>query len=463
MSIDIEKVKKLHAKWQTKRPQYQKMFNYYNGKTDIETSYKKANIGCNRKCNINYVKKLIDEEVSFAVGNAITYVPELTLDELIKGVTVPQSSLESNIVNNVMKSNVNIDAILETNMLVFGSTFEVYYWKNNQFRIKVYSPLDFICELDEDENVISALHIFNENEKTFMDYFTDKEVIRLDDTFNIIESKEHFTGICPVGYGKQINDKYSTVYNDIKKLQDGLENVISDLENEIGDSRLSYLILKNLTLPDEILEQYRDEKTGIVNENEMMKHLLKNMRDNAIINVVSNKDSDETSLNYLVKNVNADMHVQAINILIDIIYQVTQHINLNQQQASNTSGVALQTRIIALRNKVKMQQNCLTKIIKNRIKAMLTLISKEYDKELNSEKVGIVYNMNIPSDNAAIADIMTKLVTPGWLDAETALSQLSFISNSKETYVKAQEEYKNRIKGESEIKESQIKDMDHEI
>lgn len=468
MTIDIDKIKNLYSKFQNNLVQYNKMEDYYNGKTDILTTYKKSQIGCNRKVNVNFVKKLVDEEVSFSVGNPITYVPSLTDKEILEGKTVQESVKESNIVNSIMKKNPNCDSILETNMLKFGEAMEEYYWKDGKFKIKEYSPLNMITERDEEDNVISALKIFTLNNEQYMDYFTKDEVIRLDNTFKVIKSNtsdtKHNFGFCPIGYASQIGGSFNTIYNDIKSVQDTIECIISDLSNEIGDSRLSYLILKNMTFPKEIKEKYIDKKTDKLNENKMMQDLIKNMRDNAIISLDNDNKDGEVGLDYLIKNINADMHMKALEFLLDIIYQISQHINLNEQQASNTSGVALQTRIIALRNKVKMQQNCLTKIIRTRIKAIITMMRINYGfKDLDEDKVDIVYNINIPSDNAAIADIMTKLCTPGYLDVETGLSQLSFITNPKEIYEKAQEEFKARLKGEQQAKESMIGGLNEAI
>ncbi|HHQ4128353.1 TPA: phage portal protein [Clostridium perfringens] len=465
MAIDIENVKKLREKFDNNLNTYKKMDDYYLGKTDILSTYKKSKIGLNRKVNVNFIKKMVDEEVSFAVGNPISYVPSLTIEEIIEGKSVQDSVIESNLVNLIMKENVNVDAILCTNMLKFGQAYEHYYWKDNKFKIKEYDPLSIIAELDEEDEVISALRVFKLDDIEYMDYFTDKEVIRLDTDYNIVETTPHYFGFCPIAYGSQIGCFKNTIYNDIKALQDQIEGILSDLSNEIGDSRLSYLILKNISVPEEIKAKFTDEKTGNIDMNGIMESILMGMRDNAILNINSNDEENRfADINYLIKNVNAEMHINALNMLIDLTYQISQHINLNDKPSSNTSGVALQTRIISLRNKVKMQQNYLTKVIKKRIKAIITMMIKNYNnKELNYEKVGIVYNMNVPSDDAATTDIITKLVPNGIMSAEEGLARLSFITNPKSSYEKAQEEFKTRLKGEQEAKESIIGNLNEHI
>ncbi|MGL4572895.1 MAG: phage portal protein, partial [Clostridium sp.] len=160
INIDIEKVKKLREKFDKNLSKYQKMDDYYNGKTDILSTYKKSKIGLNRKVNVNFIKKMVDEETAFSIGNPISYIPSLTIEEMIGGKSVQDSVIESNLVNLVMEENSNVDAILATNMLKFGEAMEHYYWKDNKFKIKEYDPLSIITERDEEDEVISALRVF---------------------------------------------------------------------------------------------------------------------------------------------------------------------------------------------------------------------------------------------------------------------------------------------------------------
>ena len=51
-----------------------KQYNYYIGKTDAYRNYEVNEDRCNRKVNDNFIKTFIDEEVSFMVGQPITYV-----------------------------------------------------------------------------------------------------------------------------------------------------------------------------------------------------------------------------------------------------------------------------------------------------------------------------------------------------------------------------------------------------
>lgn len=450
-TIDIEAIQNLYQKWLDNKNKKQKMWDYYCGNTDIDTTYKKSKIGNNRIVKANFLKKFINEEVAFATGNPITYTRELSFDEIIKKMQIPKDSIETSLVSKVMSdNNSNTDSELMKNLLVFGEAMELYYIKDNTFKIKEYNPLNCYVELDEENNVVSAIHVFKQDDDEFIEYFTDKEIIRLDKDYNIIKTDEHYFEICPIGYCNLIDGVYNTLFTDIKALQDNIENVLSDFSNEIGDSRLSYLILKNMGLSDEEIEAMTPEGGEPPTPEQIAEKIISMFRDNGILLLQDSKECPGEA-KYLLKEINPEIHAKLLDILQDDIYQISQHINLNQQQSSNTSGVALMTRIIALRNKVKIQQNCMTKAIKKRIKCMFIALNKLYSLELDSNKVGIKYTLNVPSDDSAMADIITKLVPSGIMSAETGLENLSFITNGKAEYAKAKEEMKDREESLSDL------------
>lgn len=450
--MELEKLKSMYKKWQDElSSKYQKMWDYYTGKTDIENTYKKSKIGNNRVIKANFIKKFINEEVAFATGNPITYTRELSLQEILNNIENPEDNLEVKIINNVMNSNnSNVDSELMKNLLVFGSAMELYYINNNVFKIKELNPLNCHVNLDAEGQVIDAIYVYKVDEIEYIEYFDNYKIYKLDKDFNILDEKDHYFGCCPISCCSLIDGIYNTLFTDLKALQDNVENVLSDFANEIGDSRLSYLILKNMGLDTDGIEGLKDNpEAAAPTVKEIAETIIGNFRDNGILLINDSKEV-EAKAEYLVKSINPEIHNKLFTILQDTVYQLSQHINLNEQQSSNTSGVALMTRIIALRNKVKIQQNCMTKAIRYRLSCMFIALNKLYGKELDKSKVGIKYTLNVPSDDASTTDIINKLVPQGILSAETGLAQLSFINNPKQELEKAKaelEEKENMING----------------
>lgn len=447
----LKNVQDLYQKFLNNQSEYQKMWDYYCGKSDVEINYPKSKFGNNRKVKANFIKKFINEEVSFAVGNSITYTRELTLDEILQDVQVPDSSIEVQLIDKIMKYNCNSDAELMTNQLIFGKAMEMYYIDNNKFKIRRLSPLNSYVNLDLNGNVESAIYVYQKiddknNTKKFINYFTNTMVYTFDENFNKIddESKEHYFGTVPIGYCELIDGKNNTLFNDLKSIQDNLENILSDFSNEIGDNRMSYLILKNLGLSDEQIEELKEKNEGKdPTAEQIAETIIKYFRDNGIILMNGDKEVDADA-KYLIKQISSDVYKTMLDITTDMIYQLSQHINLNEQQSSNTSGVALMTRIISLRNKIKIQQNCMSRAIRTRLYCMISWINKKFNQSLDSNKIGIKYTLNVPSDDSAMADIITKLVPQGIMSAETGLENLSFITNAKAEYERAKVELKEK-------------------
>ncbi|MBM7836432.1 phage portal protein [Clostridium sardiniense] len=445
----LKDVKDLYQKYLANKDDYQKMWDYYVGSTDIETTYPKSKFGNNRKVKANFIKKFINEEVAFATGNSITYTRELTLDEIINGVQVPEDSVEVQLIDKIMKYNPNSDAELMTNQLIFGQAMEMYYIDDNMFKIRRLSPLNSYVKLDLNGNVESAIYVYQKiddknNTETFINYFTSDVVYTFNADFKKINEESHYLGIIPIGYCELIDGKNNTLFNDLKSIQDNLENILSDFANEIGDNRMSYLILKNLGLSEEQIEEIKTKNEGKEpTAQQIAETIIKYFRDNGIILMDADKEVDSDA-KFLVKQISSDVYKTMLDITTDMIYQLSQHINLNQQQSSNTSGVALMTRIISLRNKIKIQQNCMSKAIRTRLYCIISWINSKFGQILDSNKVGIKYTLNVPSDDSAMADIITKLVPQGIISAETAIENLSFVTNAKAEHEKALKEIKDR-------------------
>lgn len=443
----------LYSKYLSKKNQSEQMWDYYIGNTDIDIKYPLSKFGNNRKVKANYIKKFINEEVAF--GNDITYRRQLTIDEVLKGITIPEDDQEVNLIHAVIKKNPTADVSLMTNLLVFGEAMEMYYVDDNMVKIRGLNPLNCYVRLDiNGEKVESAIYIYqdiNQDNKIFINYFTKNAVYTLDESLNALDKQEHYFGIVPVSYCRLIDGAYNTLFNDLKKIQDNLENIISDYSNEIGDNRMSYLILKNLGLSDEEIEDLKQKNGGEEpTPSQITGTIVEHFKNNGIILMDSDKEI-QTDASFLVKNISSDVYKNMLDFTVDMLYQLSQHINLNQQQSSNTSGVALMTRVISLRNKIKVQQNCMTRAIRTRIECIISWINSKFEQNLDADKIGINYTLNVPSDDSATADIITKLVPSGIMSAETGLSNLSFISNPKAEYEKAKAEMKEKEDSMSDL------------
>jgi len=403
VKFDIEIAKKLYDKYTSELGEYDKMYNYYIGETDLKL-YEKTDRS-NRTVSVNFVKKFVDEETSFAVGNKVTYI---------------SSKSDSNVLDvinyNIENQKGSNDIELAQVMGIFGVAYELKYIYNDEFKTKVIKPTEGIAYLNAEGQAELFLYIYKKDldDTVYVDIFDDNYIYHYNESFEEVEEPiRHYLGKCPVGVARLPEGKNSTIYNDIKSLQDNYEYTMSDYSNEIGDTRLAYLVINGLSLDD--ADATKMKQMGVL------------------------QTSDPNGkVQWLIKNISSDFLKSFIDTLENKIYEISQHINHNIAPASNTSGVALQTRLISLRNKINIVQNCLTDCLKNRVMCLLNYINLKEGKNYDYRDIIIKYTMNVPSNDVEIAQIITQL--NGKLSASTGLNQLSFITNGEEEYKKALKE-----------------------
>ena len=102
----INLVNKLQQEY-NRLSKYREIEKYYKGKTKAKENYKLTDRS-NRKASINYIKKFVQEETSFAVGNNIAYSSKTgltdeidTINYVIKG---QKSILDIELANVLGKS-----------------------------------------------------------------------------------------------------------------------------------------------------------------------------------------------------------------------------------------------------------------------------------------------------------------------------------------------------------------------
>ncbi len=119
------------------------MYEYYKGNTDAMANYKMVTERSNNKTPVNYIKKFIKEEVSYSVGNDVTYISK---------------SGNENIVNDIDYYldhwSEGHDSNLAKNMLIYSLVYELYYVdEEGQFSSKIISPREGYAAIDDFGNI----------------------------------------------------------------------------------------------------------------------------------------------------------------------------------------------------------------------------------------------------------------------------------------------------------------------
>lgn len=393
----IEFLKEVYFLYTSLSKVYEKMYKYYRGKTDAIENYKFITERSNNKVNLNYMKKFIKEETSYAVGKELAYESNSGNVNFIKDINYTITHWKSNHNSDLMKY-----------LLIFSEIYELYYINDEKdLCAKIIKPTEGYAFTDEFDNIILFIHSYKQKltNNTLIDVYTDKNIYHFNDKFEeIIEPTKHVFGRVPVSYGELSFEKEDdTIYSDIKGLQDASETNLSDTSNEISDFRNAYLKFLNAQIdPDDI---------------QKMKQL-------GIIQFSNEKGNAE----WLIKNINDTFIQNTLNTFEDKIYQIACHINANEKMQSNISSLALRARLNALENKCTLNINSHKDIIKSRVKFIckyLKIKGKDYD----SKDINIKYTINIPQDDLMTAQILAQ-VPEGTISKETGRAQFSFIPNA---------------------------------
>ncbi|ADL08039.1 phage portal protein [Thermosediminibacter oceani] len=390
-------------------PKFQKMYNYYLGKTDAMLNYQMITNRTNNKVNCNFIKTFIKEEVSYIVGNKVTYISKSGNEDIINAIT-----------QNLAHWSEKHDQNLCKKMLTFGEAYELYYVdKDGLFSAQIYSPLNSYALLDDYGNVQMFLVLFKKkfDETQYLDvYYPGKvehyTVSGISD-INYIGEDTHIFDEVPVAICSIAEEKeFDTLFNDLKGLQDAYETNLSDISNEISDFRNAYLMIMGAEISADDLAA--------------MKQL-------GAMKVPQGGD-----VRWLTKNINDAFIQNTLKTLEDKMYQISNHINANEKLSSNTSSLALRTRLISLENKCKLNADALADALKTRLKFLFKYLKIKTGQNFDYRDVKIKFTPNIPQDDLMTAQIISQL--NGKLSTETALAQLSFVDNPKEEIAKLRKE-----------------------
>lgn len=407
VKIDINLLKKAYEEYKNNKSTYDKMYAYYKGNTDAMINYKMVTERSNNKTPVNYIKKFIKEEVSYSVGNDVTYISKFGSENIVNDIDYYLDHWSE-----------GHDSNLSKNMLIYSLVYELYYIdKEGQFSSKIISPTQGYAAIDDFGNISFFMHIYKLkfDDKTYIDVYDNNFIYHFNDKFEEINAPtKHIFGAVPVGLCQLSEEgKDDTLYKDLKGLQDAYETNLSDISNEISDFRNAYMVLTGVAIAEEDIPKMK--KLG----------------------VMQIKDK-QGSAEWLIKNINDTFIQNTLNTIEDKMYQLSSHINHNEKMQSNLSSLALRARLIALEEKCKLNQKSIADCIKTRLKFLFKYLEVIKNIQYDFRDIKIKFTPNIPQDDLMTAQVISQLGDK--LSTETGLSLLSFIENPKNELQKLKDE-----------------------
>lgn len=221
------------------------------------------------------------------------------------------------------------------------------------------------------------------------------------------------------------NAERQGVFDNVKTLCQSLDKVLSQKANQVEYFDNAYLKILGLNL-----DQDGDGKPDIdISQNHMI-YSPDAEAANAVVDFISKPDGDTMQENML-------------NRLMDLIYQTSQVVNLNDKEFSgNSSGVALKYKMLPMQNMAANKERKFRQSLRQCYKILFSL-GRVAPEDAWSD-LDFNFPRNMPANIEAEADTAQKL--SGITSQETALSVLSIVDDPKEELKQKLQEQSDQAK-----------------
>ena len=397
---------------------YKERFNmlerYYLGRHGIFDRNKDDKLA-NNKVMVNHAKYITDTNVGYLLGNPVDYQPSAGYD------------IEP-LLDAYKKQTINdLDSEIAKDVSIFGMQYEYVYANENA------EPRS--CESDNKNTVIVYDDTVEHNKLFGLIYrpiregvtFKYWEVIYVDKRIKRVY-KSYTRSLRQVGTDEPhaFGDVPIICYKNNPELMGDYEPVISliDAYNLLQSDRIN----DKEQLVDAILLFYGmdfdKEQADQLGENRMLANLPTDGKVEYLTKTLQEGDVD-----ILRKSIETDIHkISMVPNMSDTNF------------VGNSSGVAIRYKLLAFEQNIKNKERYMEKGLMERFKLYNHfLVTKSKMTEVPVEEVDAVFKRNLPSNDFEISQMINNLAD--YVDAETLISQLSFIKDASEIVkLKAKEE-----------------------
>ena len=298
---------------------------------------------------------------------------------------------------------------------IYGKVYALSYIdRKGRYCERILNPTNAIAYCDDDGVPVLFIHFYKKkyDAAEYYDVYDDEGNIYIYKNGVAVDHATHLFRGCPVSVCEMDNIS-ETIFSKIRHLQDTYNDTLSDQASIIGDYRNAYLVVTGVEVTDEI---------------------AKRLEAHGLLNLPANKSTD---VHWLMKEMN-DTYIQnVINDLRNAMYSVCNHIDGNEKLQSNTSSLAIRSRLIFLEQRAKSMFDYVQDAIYDRIERLFEYLSlKGYNYDVSD--IQITFTPNIPVDLVTTVQVISQLGDK--LSTETALSLLPFVESPAVEMEKIQKE-----------------------
>lgn len=423
-NIKKELVVKLIREHEKQLPRLKKLKKYYLGEHDILSKQRSKNKP-NYKPVCNHAKDIADTSTGYFMGNTISYSnsEDTDIDELL-----------------IAFDNAEVDELDHDNaldMAIYGVAYEYVYARENENILDIKSlevENTFIVYDDSiEQQPLFGVYYFKRKEnkadtETYQAVIMTKQFV-----YSIVlEGKEkgvisdkpvpHNMGDIPIIEYK--NNKYSI--GDFEQQIGLIDSYNSLTANRINDKEQfidSILVLYGARLGD-------DEEESIKAMESLAEHKLLELH-------------PEARAEYLSKTLNENEVETLRNAVKQDIYTFSHIPNLTDENfAGNSSGVAMEFKLLGLEMITKIKQRYYVKGLKRRIKLFANYLGLT-QIAIDANSIIPNFSRSLPKNLLEISQIVSNL--DGKVSQETLLSQIPFVEDPMSEIEKVNEEKQENI------------------
>lgn len=423
-NIKKELVVKLIREHEKQLPRFKKLKKYYLGEHDI-LSKQRAKNKPNYKPVCNHAKDIADTSTGYFMGNTISYSnsEDTDIDELL--IAFDNAEVDESDHDNAL------------DMAIYGVAYEYIYARENENILDIKSlevENTFIVYDDSiEQQPLFGVYYFKRKEnkadtETYQAVIMTKQFV-----YSIVlEGKEkgvisdkpipHNMGDIPIIEYK--NNKYSI--GDFEQQIGLIDSYNSLTANRINDKEQfidSILVLYGARLGD-------DEEESIKAMESLAEHKLLELH-------------PEARAEYLSKTLNENEVETLRNAVKQDIYTFSHIPNLTDENfAGNSSGVAMEFKLLGLEMITKIKQRYYVKGLKKRIKLFANYLGLT-QIAIDANSIIPNFSRSLPKNLLEISQIVSNL--DGKVSQETLLSQIPFVEDPMSEIEKVNEEKQENI------------------
>ena len=423
-NIKKELVVKLIREHEKQLPRFKKLKKYYLGEHDILSKQRSKNKP-NYKPVCNHAKDIADTSTGYFMGNTISYSnsEDSDIDELL--IAFDNAEVDESDHDNAL------------DMAIYGVAYEYVYARENENILDIKSlevENTFIVYDDSiEQQPLFGVYYFKRKEnkadtETYQAVIMTKQFV-----YSIVlEGKEkgvisdkpvpHNMGDIPIIEYK--NNKYSI--GDFEQQIGLIDSYNSLTANRINDKEQfidSILVLYGARLGD-------DEEESIKAMESLAEHKLLELH-------------PEARAEYLSKTLNENEVETLRNAVKQDIYTFSHIPNLTDENfAGNSSGVAMEFKLLGLEMITKIKQRYYVKGLKKRIKLFANYLGLT-QIAIDANSIVPHFSRSLPKNLLEISQIVSNL--DGKVSQETLLSQIPFVEDPMSEIEKVNEEKQENI------------------